>query len=550
MALNIGAEVLRVRDVFGNTADVRVPPYQRGFAWRDEHVGDLVSDFLAAFDQGAPYFLGAIVVVQTRPRGPSDVVDGQQRLTVLTIIIAALRDLSTSSDEQATLHSMIGHEVMTLGQRQRWRLTVNHLDNDFFRERVQARGATLKLDETPLSGLSDSQRRLMRAIRLVRDELLEMSAEDRSRFAVWLSHELSLARVRVGDYDLGYRVFRVLNRRGLPLTDHDILKSSLFERAGFSDAEAIDYATRWSEHSYRLGSEPFEGMLRQIRAIYDRSIRGEFIEGLLHSILVRMPVRTFLNDILPRYVDAYEAVMYARYDRVDPGPEGRRALAFLRAIDHEGWRAPALRFLVEHPAQKEAAGRFLVGLERLAYMMQYTVKDREYRPKRYRRLLEAMEREFDVDAFAPLELTTEERAAFLERLAGKFSNSKQRRALALRLNAELPGGDVVPVEADATLEHILPRIPRPGSRWLTVWTRAAERDDLVECIGNFTLLTDAENQEADREEFDRKLAIYFRNGAPSFAMSLDLAGRTDWTPDDVRARRDAMVEVLRRVWAL
>jgi len=77
-----------------------------------------------------------------------------------------------------------------------------------------------------------------------------------------------------------------------------------------------------------------------------------------------------------------------------------------------------------------------------------------------------------------------------------------------------------------------------------------DRDELTECIGNFTLLTHAENQAADRKSFSEKLAIYFRDGNASYALSNDLRGRTRWTPDDVRTRRDALIQNLAKDWDL
>ena len=99
MAIN--AEVLRIRDVFSAAADIRVPPFQRSFSWGDEETGILIKDLLEAFRTSVIYFLGAMVVIRPRGRGPQDVVDGQQRLTTLTIILAVLRDLSSNPDEQA-----------------------------------------------------------------------------------------------------------------------------------------------------------------------------------------------------------------------------------------------------------------------------------------------------------------------------------------------------------------------------------------------------------------------------------------------------------------
>ena len=88
----IAAEVQRIRDVFSATTDIRVPPFQRSYAWEDDETEILIKDLLDAFRHNTVYFLGAIVVIRPRNRGPSDVVDGQQRLTTLTIILAVLRD--------------------------------------------------------------------------------------------------------------------------------------------------------------------------------------------------------------------------------------------------------------------------------------------------------------------------------------------------------------------------------------------------------------------------------------------------------------------------
>src|SRR5215467_7715869 len=110
----IAAEVLRIRDVFSAANEIRVPPFQRNFAWGEEETTALLNDLTGAFENSVIYFLGAMVVIRPKGRGTSDVVDGQQRLTCLTIILAVLRDLAPSADEQALLHAMIGHESLSI----------------------------------------------------------------------------------------------------------------------------------------------------------------------------------------------------------------------------------------------------------------------------------------------------------------------------------------------------------------------------------------------------------------------------------------------------
>ena len=67
--MSIAAEVQRVRDVFSPGADIRVPPFQRAYAWEDEETEVMIRDLLEAFRAGTVYFLGAIVVIRPRNRG-------------------------------------------------------------------------------------------------------------------------------------------------------------------------------------------------------------------------------------------------------------------------------------------------------------------------------------------------------------------------------------------------------------------------------------------------------------------------------------------------
>ncbi len=550
----IAAEVQRIREIFSATTDIRVPPFQRSYAWEDEETEILIKDLLDAFRHNTSYFLGAIVVIRPRNRGPSDVVDGQQRLTTLTIILAVLRDLSSSTDEQALIHTMIGHEKLPVwGGGQRWRITLNTADTPFFRENVQERKATQRQDEIRTSARegSESQARLAAAVNMMYDYLSVMEAEERSRFALWVLDEVSLVRVRVSEYSVAYKVFQSLNHRGRPLSDHDILKSALFERAAFTVDEARAQAERWNAYTIRLGDRGFGDMLKQVRSIYDREGAGDMVNDLIAAIIPRGGFRTFLNEQLPRFVEAYDIIVNGKSIGTKLGAEALRRITFLRSIHHESWRAPAIAYLVDHAHNKDETDRFFVALDRLAYTLQYSVNNREYRHKRYRRILAAMDEPgilFSEEG--PLELTSRERTDMLDRLRGRFPNFKQRRALLMRISAAIEGGIPLDPKTDCTVEHILPRTPLKGSEWYEEWSKARDREDLTECIGNFTLLTHAENQEADRKSFQEKLPIFFRNGEASFAYSNDLKGRTRWTPEDVRERREALIQRLSLDWGL
>ena len=87
---------------------LKVPVFQRSYAWETSHVTDLLQDITSALRAGAQeYFLGSIVV-STEHSGVLEVVDGQQRLATVTIILAQIRDyfLSQGEEERAATLSV------------------------------------------------------------------------------------------------------------------------------------------------------------------------------------------------------------------------------------------------------------------------------------------------------------------------------------------------------------------------------------------------------------------------------------------------------------
>src|ERR1700739_3928706 len=96
----ISADQYPVADVLGDKFIHEIPPYQRPYAWTSEQALQLIDDLREAMSSGGdePYFLGSIVLIRPRGEHVGQVVDGQQRLTTLTILAAVLRDLASDPD--------------------------------------------------------------------------------------------------------------------------------------------------------------------------------------------------------------------------------------------------------------------------------------------------------------------------------------------------------------------------------------------------------------------------------------------------------------------
>lgn len=553
MSLGISAREVTIGQLFAPGKEMVMPSYQRSYSWGDKEAGDLLGDLREAAIAGESHFLGAIVVVQPEGVAAREIVDGQQRLTTLTILLAVLRDLEEDESEKARIHELIGDSMRPmLGEDAKWRLQLNDIDGPFFRSVIQQPGKSLKTEKEP--GDSESQRKMTRNAAIFQKTLNELTESERRQLFQTVSASCGVVMARVDDRDGGYKVFRVLNTRGKEPNAHDIIKTDLFERAGFTVDEADEQSRIWAEHEAKLGGADFDDLLRQIRFIHDRSNKGDLVRGYRKSNLGRISPRTFLNEMLPGYVSAYRQINKGSVKLDQPSDQVDRYLNHLRTLDHQMWRGPALKFLVEYGDNTDMAADFFWHLERLGFLMQLVVLNREQRNRRYRKVIEAIDSRKPINygsRLGPFPITRDETRKMRERLLGRFATFGQRRALSLRLNAALENGEIIRPETDATVEHVLPRNPENGSHWLTVWPNHKDRRELCDTIGNFVLLPHSVNQAADRMNYHEKHKVYFDGtGGEKFALTRDIREEQLWTPDTVRRRTARLADTLCKDWRL
>lgn len=549
--LGVRAQESSVSMIFSPGEQLLMPPYQRSYSWETKEANELLGDLVDAVETGTPHFVGAIVLINGADSGVLEIVDGQQRLTTLTILLAVLRDLEPDKARATALHALIADDARPmLGEGANWRLTLNHMDGPFFRDAIQTPGATKNLDKDP--GESESQQRMVRNAAEFVKKIKAMSEADRRALADVVMNRCALVRVVVGDKEQGFKVFRVLNTRGKEPDAHDIIKTELFQRARFSDKEAATYAERWAEHEATLGGSAFDDLLRQIRAIYDKSSRGELISAFPKAVLSKVEPRKFLDEVLPGYVEAYRLITTGEVQKGANAEIVSAKLNQMRALDQNSWRAPALKFLVERGVGDPKAPEFFTLLERQAFIIMLLGSERDQRNRRFNKVMDAITSDRSLfSRNGPFAIDRSDSRKARERMHGRFATFGQRRAMALRLNAALEGGVTIPPESDATVEHVLPRNLHEDSHWLTVWPDPAKRREQCDTLGNFVLLTHKVNQKADRQDYRAKKEVYFNGGGGlDFALTRDLKHQDAWTPDVVRKRTDMLVEILCQEWGI
>jgi hypothetical protein len=547
MTQGLRAQESTLADLLCNGTEMAMPPYQRSYSWENAEAEALLTDLRDASESSENHFIGAIVLVK-ESSGRFLIVDGQQRLTTLTILLSVLRDMETDAARKDEIHSLIADDTGTNGPT--WRISLNHIDGPYLREAIQNRGASLTKDVEPND--SESQRRMTRNLENFIKTVRNMSPEAQRELADTIRNRVVLVKVIVEDWDGGYNVFRVLNTRGKAPNSHDIIKTDLLENAHLSQQEADDFSREWSEHESRLSGSGFDDLLNQISTLYARKTKkgaSEFRKAVINRS--SGGTREFLSKELPAYVDAYVTISTGEGQFGNMTPQVTECLNHLRLIDHQLWRAPALKFLVNHNGSPDNAYVFFRSLERFAYGAMMAITEQRSRQRRYQKIADNADNpRVLLSESGPLALSREERREISSRLRSRFGAFAQRRAIALRMNGEIEGGKPLGPDDGATVEHILPKNLPDGSPWHNAWPNPAVHRDLVDTIGNFALLSQSTNQKADNLSFEEKKTLYFAEGAPEFALTNDVREQVAWTPDTVRTRTGNLAEIMERAWQL
>jgi uncharacterized protein with ParB-like and HNH nuclease domain len=231
--IEIKGEHRPIQKVFCDDFLLRIPHYQRPYAWRAENALELFSDLAGFMGEGSgnvdelpPYFLGSIVLVKDDVNPASDVIDGQQRLTTLTILLSVLRALSAEAFKTGLTSFLYQAGNPVTGAPDRFRLTLRPRDAAFFKDYIQIPGGLEKLFGLTTE-LPDAQQRIRENALLFWREISSLVEERRHRLASYLVRRCYLVVVSTPDTDSAYRIFSVLNDRGLDLSHADILKADI-----------------------------------------------------------------------------------------------------------------------------------------------------------------------------------------------------------------------------------------------------------------------------------------------------------------------------------
>jgi hypothetical protein len=524
----------------GNEGRIRIPFFQRGYVWEERNWEDLIAELLN-FNRN--HFLGSLILKQQKPISgePKEVlvIDGQQRLTTLSILLKAIHDLFSEELQEVTRSTIKTYLFFKKNQTDKnhiLKLQHSHIDTLAYKRVIESNDLFYTLDQ-----ITDDSSKILRCYKFFVEFLRMVSEDIRKRLFNELLDDNNkiLVVIDLAERDNEQAIFDTINSAGVRLSSADIIKNSLFQKALSlfeNQDEVIElYESTWkrmflydemtvqfwdSERTTgRLVRDNIEILLHSISVIdglYDPdkhtlSDLGDLYKAKIEQISDSKEIEDLIQEICDyagiyrEYIATFDATALLSFNDVL-----RRLLHILDTLQITTFH-PFLLFVLKNEVDEISREDIFKRLERFVVRRLITNGD----TKGYNKICKEFLTDIGSLAEKAVERSDREVSIGLKKIENKpaalvlFWVELYRRSKDAKF-------DVKELKYSYSLEHIMPQkweqywgnVPQKfKSDGVSISQEEATRDrhEKVYSIGNMTLLTTALNSSLRNFEFSRKV---------------------------------------------
>ncbi len=568
------AESLRISKVFASGGDIHyiLPYFQREYAWEKQNWKTLFNDVIAVYESYSPtnepeHFMGSLVVINDGTRNGTvpafKLVDGQQRLTTISLVFCALRKLT----EELKPNLRVKIQKLLINPEEdgllRYKLlpTAKYGDRDVY----------LALLEETTGPLPKNDSKIPEAFKFFYDELekrIEAGDLELEKLFVVLNNCLQVVFIDLNQDERPYEIFESLNYKGKTLSQADLVRNYIAMKLPESRQGYI-FENHWAV---------VEDLLQEKRTV-GRSRLGELTAFLRHYLAFRTGILVNEGHVYARFRDRIEKEFKTSSSFEDEVATLKRFSEYYNKLlrpTHE--KDSIIRFYLErlnvlevstaYPfllAAYEALSQglisqsdFITGLQILEnyIVRRYIVGE----PTNYtNKMFPVLWKEITPNNFV---ITLRQaiinknyppdhrirQATLSEQLYDKRSESRAKLSLVLEsinrhLSSKEKKGGYTVLDGEPTIEHIMPQTldagwkEELGTNWEQTYI------DFLNTIGNLTLVTQEWNSELSNSAYilkKQKLAIhalqlnnsYFSQSIPSWDEHA-IRNRAEWTATQI-----------------
>lgn len=557
----IEANKVEFKKVFSEEFWFLIPEYQRSYVWQVDNISELVEDLIFAFENKPEndYFLGSLVLkkIEGSSYPEYQVLDGQQRLTTFFIMMAVLRDIIEDASTKDTIHRKIYQErnkLENIPARMRITYKIRDKVEDFINDFIVEREGTLKVEE--LRNYIDSDNvslsNMANGILFLRDFFEEKQEEiDLEEFTGFIFNKAIFIYVSTDNTEDAFRMFTILNDRGIPLTSADILKS---QNIGVltTEKEIHKYAKTWEEIEGKHG-ENFDRFLQFVRTILVKEkARANLLEEFNEKIYnVKLPGKVKLEmgkdtfELIDKYNSIYEDIIELQDTSLSN--EYRNLITVMKiGFRSEDWIPPLMYYCYKFGTDR--IDEFLRKLEYKFTGNWVCGVTPTLRLDAMNNILKAIDNtdRDNIDKLINNENLFEvDEDEFRKNIEGNIYKKQYARYLLLKLEylmsdntVHLSGYNYI------TVEHVLPQNPSDDSQWKKDFTDE-EREYWTNKLANLVLISKRKNSALGNFDFEEKKKVYLSKRIDAFnGNKVFIEQNLEWIPKVLEKRQQELIDLL------
>ncbi|GAA3193599.1 DUF262 domain-containing protein [Lentilactobacillus kefiri] len=557
-----------------------IPDYQRGYSWEQDQVGDFINDLEdeSHREETSEYFFGPIVAVDKNDNNPREqIIDGQQRLTTITIFLAVVRDLLAAISKgpvdknSRTVVKIIEDYIGDTTDDSSLRLLQKGEGSNFFREEIQTPKDFKKVEDvkqkrdTRKKGTKPTQNIMAHAYNQILESIKSsQNSNERLEDTVMrlyntLLNHFFVIEILTSDEVNAFQIFQTLNARGKDLTSADLIKSNFFGRAR-TQTEGTRLKDSWQLAQQNLQTEDLTDYIRYLwnsqhqfatkRNLY-RKVLDEFkndVSGILtfsydigklsdefaelngvnpiddsFTDQIGNKSVTIINELNALNFHAYYPMVLALFKIEATQKEFSTALSMIQRIllrnKIVGGGTNWLEKLFAQEASKIVQSRDIG--DSIDYLNEHAITER-LTDKKIQSAMESFDFSKD-EKFAK---------ALLRIIENTFNNSKER-------------GDLLPTNSKIHLDHIMPQVPKDYSDWGCTSADDINFKNSLWQLGNLTLWYGPDNSSLKNSNFQMK-----KSGEPNrnngykdslVMLTKDLTSYPEWNPTTINERGQKLI---------
>lgn len=539
------------------TSNFIIPQFQRNYSWEKEHVEDFWNDAWDSINEkNTNYYFGPIVLVKIKNSSDFKVVDGQQRITTLSILLSVIRDISKITENGEVFQFTGNYLYDDMKKEKTSRLTLNENNSQYYKDFIlNDMDPELKIKMKPVN---QYEKNLFNTYKTLFEKIKEKFLVDKKNIFKKENKELifeineflknvlfsfQIFKIILDNDDDASKLFATLNERGLILSISDLIKNYIFSKSEAKNRD--DHHKIWQIIIETLGENiKMDKYLQHHFIAWKSNVKEQNLYSAITGEVKNDKSVTEYLDSLKDKCKIYSDVMSSD-TKQNPSThlielflelQNDSAQPFLlNAIKKWGKKSNEVRDLSRicldvHFRAKTIGGRSAKEIVDAFADAAELVRNPEGTAEISDIVSILKKIDFsDADFMANIrnkDFAPRNAKYFLKNIESKREKSKNK---------------VKTVVPEITLEHIMPK-NEDAKGWESM---KMQHDELLNKIGNLTLLHSKPNSEERDNAFEIKQKKYAESG---LIITEYLARKNDWNETEITSRGIDLASDAPAVW--